>query len=79
MAVCVTCCSHKQSRVNPPCSHRAPTRGACATVGVVDGALVQLPQLLCVEQRPWISLKLSRAEACHSYSTTDINRDWAGG
>ena len=51
-----------------PASHRAPTRRVCATVGVViDDALAQPPQPLCfVDQRPWISLPLSRAEACHS-------------
>ena len=49
-------------------SHRAPTRRVCATVGVViEDALAQPPQPLCfVDQRPWISLPLSRAEACHS-------------
>ena len=51
-----------------PASHRAPTRRVCATVGVViEDALAQPPQPLCfVDQRPWISLPLSRAEACHS-------------
>ena len=39
----------------------------CPTVGVIDDALAQPPQPLCfVDQRPWISLPLSRAEACHS-------------
>ena len=47
----------------------------CAAVGVGGdgGALVQPPQPLRVEQCPWMILPLSRAEACHEYSsTTDI-------
>ena len=44
----------------------------CAAVGVGGdgGALVQPPQPLRVEQCPWMILPLSRAEACHEYSST---------
>ena len=58
----------RRSRVSPPCFTQGTNQTrVCPTVGVIDDALAQPPQPLCfVDQRPWISLPLSRAEACHS-------------